>query len=181
MEAVARRARPGDLIWVHDYQLMLLPRMLREALPEAQIGFFLHIPFPSTDVFAVLPRREEILEGLLGADLVAFHTHNYLQHFRDALLRLLGIESRINEVETGGRIVRLEALPIGIAPDEFAGAAHDDAEVHRRVGELRRQFAGQRVLLAVDRLDYTKGIPRAPAHLPPPARNARASGAAKSC
>ena len=159
MEAVARRARPGDLIWVHDYQLMLLPRMLREALPEAQIGFFLHIPFPSTDVFAVLPRREEILEGLLGADLVAFHTHNYLQHFRDALLRLLGIESRINEVETGGRMVRLEALPIGIAPDEFAGAARDDAEVHRRVGELRRQFAGQRVLLAVDRLDYTKGIP----------------------
>lgn len=159
LDETARRARQDDLIWVHDYQLMLLPRLLREALPEARIGFFLHIPFPAADVFAALPRREEILEGLLGADLVAFHTHNYLQNFRDALLRMLGMESRMNEVETGGRTARLEALPIGIAPDEFAGPARDDPEVRRRLEELRGQFEGQRILLAVDRLDYTKGIP----------------------
>ncbi|MCL4403093.1 MAG: bifunctional alpha,alpha-trehalose-phosphate synthase (UDP-forming)/trehalose-phosphatase [Acidobacteria bacterium] len=154
-DAVVERARPGDLIWVHDYHLMLLPRMLREAIPDARIGFFLHIPFPSSEIFALLPRREEVLEGLLGADLVAFHTHNYLQHFRSSLLRLLALESSISEVHTDGRAVRLAALPIGIAPEDFRMG--DDAM--RVYEDLRGAYRDQRVLLAVDRLDYTKGIP----------------------
>lgn len=154
-DAVVRRARPGDLIWVHDYHLMLLPSMLREAMPEARIGFFLHIPFPSSEIFGLLPHRDEVLRGLLGADLVAFHTHRHLQHFRSSLLRLLGLESRIGEVELGDRVVRMEAMPIGIAPDDFRPC---EASEHR-LAELRRQYDRQRVLVAVDRLDYTKGIP----------------------
>ncbi|HWQ55366.1 MAG TPA: bifunctional alpha,alpha-trehalose-phosphate synthase (UDP-forming)/trehalose-phosphatase [Bryobacteraceae bacterium] len=155
-KAVAAHARPGDLIWVHDYHLMLLPRMLREAMPDARIGFFLHIPFPSSEVFGLLPRRDEVLRGLLGADLIAFHTHRHLQHFRSSLLRLLGLESSVGEVDVQGRTVHIEAMPIGIAPDDFR--PDEDSEAH--FAELRRQYAGLRVLIAVDRLDYTKGIPQ---------------------
>src|SRR5437867_11768208 len=89
-KAIVERYKPDDLVWVHDYQLMLLPQMLRDELPDAAIGFFLHIPFPSSEIFPILPRREELLQGLLGADLVAFQTHGHLQQFRSALLRVLG-------------------------------------------------------------------------------------------
>jgi trehalose 6-phosphate synthase/phosphatase len=157
-DAVVAQYREGDLIWVHDYHLMLLPQMLRQALPAARMGFFLHIPFPSSEVFRILPRREEVLEGLLGADLLGFQTHSHLQHFRTALLRVLGVESSLDRVEIGSRAVRLEAFPIGIAPEEFlnALASREGAEFRARI---ERRFAGQRLLLAVDRLDYTKGIP----------------------
>jgi trehalose 6-phosphate synthase/phosphatase len=158
-ETVVGHLRPGDLVWVHDYQLMLLPAMLREAAPGVGVGFFLHIPFPPSTAFRVLPRREELLRGLLGADLLAFHTHRYVQHFRDSVLRLLGAASRMDGVEAGGRTVRLEALPIGIAPEEFSGLVESDAKTGRLLGEMRERFKGCKVLLAVDRLDYTKGIP----------------------
>jgi len=151
--------RPGDSVWIHDYQLMLLPELLRQARPEARIGFFLHIPFPSSAVFRVLPRREELLRGLLGADYLAFHTYSYLQHFRDAVLRILGLESRMDQIEVAGRVVRLDALPIGIAPNEFTDLLQKDEETIRRLAELRQRFTGRRILLGVDRLDYTKGIP----------------------
>ncbi len=151
--------QPGDLVWVHDYQLMLLPQMLREARPDAQIGFFLHIPFPSSSVFRLLPRREELLHGLLGADYLAFHTYSYLQNFRTSVLRVLGLESRIDRILQGGRSVRLEALPIGIATKEFTEQLHGDEETINRLAELQEQFKDKRVLLSVDRLDYTKGIP----------------------
>ncbi len=158
-DAVVKEYREGDLIWIHDYHLMLLPQMLREALPAANIGFFLHIPFPSSEVFRVLPRREELLEGLLGADLIGFQTHSHLQHFRTALLRVLGMESTLDRVEVGTRPVRLEAFPIGIAPEEFLNALAT-AEAAGIRAEIERRYAGQRILLAVDRLDYTKGIPQ---------------------
>jgi trehalose 6-phosphate synthase/phosphatase len=157
-DAVLERLRPGDLVWIHDYHLMLLPKLLREAVPDATIGFFLHIPFPSPNIFRVLPRREELLRGLLGADLVAFQTHGHLQHFRASLLRVLGLESRMDRVPTGGRFVRIEALPIGIAPGEFT-AELDRAAVRKSLDGLRERFDGRRIVLAVDRLDYTKGIP----------------------
>jgi trehalose 6-phosphate synthase/phosphatase len=158
-KAVAERYRPGDLVWVHDYHLMLLPQMLRDDLPDAAIGFFLHIPFPSSEIFPILPRREELLEGLLGADLVAFQTHGHLQQFRAALLRVLGIESKVSEVAVGGRPVRLDALPIGIAPEEYTGLLSRDEATAQHYNELVARYTGRRVLLAVDRLDYTKGIP----------------------
>ena len=158
-DAVVRELREGDLVWVHDYHLMLLPRMLREARPNARIGFFLHIPFPSSDLFRALPRREELLRGLLGANLLAFQTHNDLQHLRDALLRVHGIDSRMDRVEVGGEVTSLEALPIGIEPKEFVGLLEKDRDALRALSSHKQRFHGQKVLLAVDRLDYTKGIP----------------------
>src|SRR5215475_1549975 len=167
-EAVVNRYRPNDLIWVHDYHLMLLPQMLRERLRDAAVGFFLHIPFPSSEIFPVLPRREELLQGLLGSDLLGFQTHAHLQQFRAALLRVLGMESKIAEVALGSRPVRLEALPIGIAPEEFSSLLDSDEKTKRQYAEWAQRYRGRRVLLAVDRLDYTKGVPerlRAYAHL----------------
>jgi trehalose 6-phosphate synthase/phosphatase len=167
-EAVVNRYRPNDLIWVHDYHLMLLPHMLRERLPDAAVGFFLHIPFPASEIFPVLPHREELLEGLLGADLLAFQTHAHLQQFRAAVLRVLGMESKIAEVALGSRPVRLEALPIGIAPEEYTCLLNSDATTARQYADWAQRYRGRAVLLAVDRLDYTKGVPerlRAYAHL----------------
>jgi trehalose 6-phosphate synthase/phosphatase len=158
-DKVLSALQPGDRVWIHDYQLMLLPQMLREAAPDLQIGFFLHIPFPSSEVFRILPRRDEILRGLLGADLVAFQTHNDLQHFRSCLARILGFDSRMDRVELAGRFIRLEAMPIGIADEEFAGLLQTGREAQKALSSVRRRFAGKRVLLSVDRLDYTKGIP----------------------
>jgi trehalose 6-phosphate synthase/phosphatase len=158
-DAVVNHLQPGDLVWVHDYHLMLLPELVREAAPQARIAFFLHIPFPSSDMFRLLPRRAELLSGLLGADAVAFHTHEYLQNFRHSLLRILGLRSRMDRVDTGSRVVRLEAHPIGIAAGEFTNLAEADRQVQGVIADLRHRFEGQRVLLAVDRLDYTKGIP----------------------
>jgi trehalose 6-phosphate synthase/phosphatase len=158
-DAVLKQVRPNDLIWVHDYQLMLLPQMLRDELPDAKIGFFLHIPFPSSEVFRLLPGRDELLLGLLGSDLIAFHTHAHLQHFRSALLRLGGYDSQIDKVEIGGRAVRLEALPIGIAPEEFVDLRENNPETADFTAQYEKRFQDRRILFSVDRLDYTKGIP----------------------
>jgi trehalose 6-phosphate synthase/phosphatase len=158
-DTVVDRYQPGDLIWVHDYHLMLLPQMLRSALPDAAIGFFLHIPFPSAEIFPTLPRREELLEGLLGADLVAFQTHSHVQQFRSSVLRVLGITSRITEIGMGSRAVRLEAFPIGIAPEEYTHLLSKDDTTAKFYSESISRYQGQRVILAIDRLDYTKGIP----------------------
>ncbi|HEU4391167.1 MAG TPA: trehalose-6-phosphate synthase, partial [Blastocatellia bacterium] len=157
-DKVIQHIQRDDTVWIHDYQLMLLPQLLREAVPEARIGFFLHIPFPSSAMFRLLPRREQLLRGLLGADYLAFHTHSYLQHFRHCLLRILGMESEMDRVDTGGRFVRLDALPIGIATRDFARLLNEQSTV-QRMTELRARFEGCQVLLAVDRLDYTKGVP----------------------
>src|SRR5215469_1045591 len=156
--AVVEAFRPGDRIWVHDYHLMLLPGMLRERIPDATIGFFLHIPFPAWDIFSTLPRNDELIGGLLGADLISFHTHMYLQNFRQSLRRLLEMESTVDRLEIQGREIRLAALPIGIAPDEFLGHM-DRPETKEQVDKLRAQYAGRKVIVAVDRLDYTNGLP----------------------
>lgn len=159
LDVLVEHLRPDDLVWIHDYQLMLLPQLLREARPDARIGFFLHIPFPASAIFRLLPRREELLQGLLGADYIAFHTHGYLQHFRASALRILGIDSRADRIEVGGRSVRLDALPIGIAPAEFTDLLAKDEETRSRLSAIRERYAGRHLLLGVDRLDYTKGIP----------------------
>ncbi len=156
--AVVQQFQPGDRIWVHDYHLMLLPGMLRESLPDAAIGFFLHIPFPGSDIFSILPRGEELLTGLLGADLISFHTHLHLQHFRMSLRRQLGLQSTVDRLEVPGRQVRMQALPIGIAPDDFLGYC-DKPETQEHLNKLRAQYSGRKLIVAVDRLDYTKGIP----------------------
>jgi len=158
-DVVIEHLRPHDLVWVHDYQLMLLPQMLRESSPDVRIGFFLHIPFPSSELFRLLPGREELLHGMLGSDLIAFQTHAHLQHFRSALLRITGIDSKIRQAEIGGRAVRLEALPIGIAAEEYRSLSAEDPAKKDFLEKYLRRFQGKQILLAVDRLDYTKGIP----------------------
>jgi trehalose 6-phosphate synthase/phosphatase len=157
-DVVAEQYKPGDRIWVHDYHLMLLPKLLRQRLPDAAVGFFLHIPFPASDIFSLLPRGDELLEGLLGADLIAFHTHAHLQHFRRSVRRLLGIESKVDLLEVEGRTVGLQALPIGIAPDEFLGYL-DQEDTQEQYAALEKAYTGKKVLVAIDRLDYTKGLP----------------------
>ena len=137
---------------------MLLPQMLREKLPDAAIGFFLHIPFPASHVFSMLPRGEELLAGLLGSDLISFQTHLHLQHFRRSLRRLLGLESTVDRVEVSGREAWLQALPIGIDPHEFLRHTKIP-ETQDQLSKLRQQYDGRTVIVAVDRLDYTKGLP----------------------
>jgi trehalose 6-phosphate synthase/phosphatase len=158
-DAVAEHYRPGDMIWVHDYQLMLLPQMLRERLPGANIGFFLHIPFPSSEVFSVLPWREEILEGLLGADLIGFHTPPYLRHFATSLRRVLGMDVDVDRVLNDGRHVRLGVFPMGIDAHTWEERASAQS-VADRAEEIRVEHGGKKILLGIDRLDYTKGISR---------------------
>ncbi len=156
-DEIVRITQPGDLIWVHDYHLMLLPAMLREVLPDAPIGFFLHIPFPSYEIFRALPWREEILEGLLGADLVGFHTFGYARHFISSLMRLLGLEHEFGQVSVGERAVKIDTFPLGVNVDRFSSAIEDEA-VQTELRDLRQKTEGQKVVLSVDRLDFTKGI-----------------------
>lgn len=158
-DAIWREWRLGDTVWIHDYQLMLVPALLRSRLPHARIGFFLHIPFPSSEVFRVLPWRREVLEGLLGADLIGFHTAAYLRHFVSTLLRVDGVEADVDLVHVAERDVRLGVYPMGIDVGTFAALANDPAVV-ARAQEIRRDAGARRLILGVDRLDYTKGIPR---------------------
>ncbi|MEO8207922.1 MAG: bifunctional alpha,alpha-trehalose-phosphate synthase (UDP-forming)/trehalose-phosphatase, partial [Chloroflexota bacterium] len=157
--ATLERTRPGDLVWIHDYQLMLVPSLLRAARPGIKVGFFLHVPFPPPEVFRILPQRDEILKGLLGSDLIGFQTHEHLGAFRRTLLQVLGTESRMDRVQVGGRIVSLEAHPIGIVTDEWDRLVTEDRGVAKRIADLEARHTGRQLVLAVDRLDYTKGIP----------------------
>jgi len=150
-------ARPDDIIWIHDYQLMLLPKMIRRKLPDAQIGFFLHIPFPPFEIFHLLPWRKEILEGLLEADLIGFHTYDYVRNFLDSCRRLLGYEHTVGQISTGDRVVHVDTFPMGIDYDKFENAV-DDLEVQKEIQRIRKRVGDRKVILSVDRLDYTKGI-----------------------
>src|SRR3954466_14577497 len=133
--------------------------MLRERLPRARIGFFLHIPFPSSEIFRLLPHREELLCGMLGADLVGFHTFAYARHFSNALLGNLGIEAELDRVDVEGRNVSIGVFPMGIDVQTFERLANSP-ELPEQCAELRRAQNVEHLLLGVDRLDYTKGIPR---------------------
>ena len=150
--------RPDDVIWIHDYHLMLLPAMLRAQLPDACIGYFHHIPFPSYELFRYLPERAELLRGLLGADLIGFHTHDYMRHFIDTLYQVLHLECYVDEVQLENRVVRIDAFPMGINYALF----HQDAVEPEKCSftkELKQLAGDSKVILSVDRLDYSKGIP----------------------
>jgi trehalose 6-phosphate synthase/phosphatase len=157
-DAVHEVAQPGDTIWVHDYQLALVPQMLRKKRLECPIGFFLHIPFPSHETYRTLAAREEVLRGMLGADLIGFHTYEYAQHFRNACLRVLGLESERDIISLPGHLAHLGVHPIGVDPDEIF-AFTQLPEVRDEYESLRARFRTKKVVLGVDRLDYTKGIP----------------------
>ena len=158
-EEILEVAQPGDHIWVHDYQLMLLPAMLRKRLPEAHIGFFLHIPFPSFEILRNLPWRSEIIEGILGADLIGFHTFSYARHFFSSLLRLLGLKHDFGRILLADRAVKVDVFPLGVDVPHLE-------EIARRPGvvaatkNLREKAQQRKIMLSVDRLDFTKGILR---------------------
>ena len=150
---------PNDTIWVHDYHLMLLPHLLRQALPKVRIGFFLHIPFPHFEIFRLLPAtwRRKILEGLLGADLIGFHTHDYAEYFLRCVQRILGHEHRMGHLAIGERPVKVGTFPMGIDFKKFYDAA-SQAQVKKEREELRKPLGESRIVLSVDRQDYSKGI-----------------------
>jgi trehalose 6-phosphate synthase/phosphatase len=156
---VAGIARPNDIIWIHDYHLMLLPKLLRERLPKATMGFFLHIPFPSFEIFRLLPWRNQILEGLLGSDLVGFHTYEYTGHFLDSVHHLLGYEGAMGQITMADRIVRADTFPMGINYERYSSVAQD-LKVQAERKRVRKKLGDCQVILSVDRLDYTKGIPQ---------------------
>ncbi|RKH57701.1 bifunctional alpha,alpha-trehalose-phosphate synthase (UDP-forming)/trehalose-phosphatase [Corallococcus llansteffanensis] len=158
-DLAAKHYQPGDTIWVHDYQLMLVPGLLRARLPHARIGYFHHIPFPSSEIFSTLPRRTELLKGLLGADLIGFHAVSYVRHFSGTLLRQLGLDTDVDRILFQGREVRVGAFAMGIDAASFEARAQEPA-VMEEVKTLHARSHGERLLLGIDRLDYTKGIPR---------------------
>lgn len=159
-EAIMSVYRSGDVVWTHDYHLMLVPEMLRELEPAMKIGWFLHTPFPSSEIYRMLPMREDLLNGVLAADLVGFHTYDYARHFSSATSRILGLEGTPEGVENknNGSFTRVAAFPIGIDPGRFTAALGTD-EVQVHIKELRERFRGRKVMLGVDRLDMIKGIP----------------------
>lgn len=151
-------ADPDSTIWVQDYQLMLTPKLLRAQLPASSIGFFLHIPFPSYEIFRLLPERREILEGLLGADLVGFHIYDYARHFLSSCLRLLGVTNSHGTIHYQDRVIKADAFPIGIDYEKFK-SMRSDPEVLSAQESLLESSDTEYTILSVDRLDYSKGIP----------------------
>src|SRR5690606_23624681 len=142
-----------------DYQLMLLPALLRQRFPTLPVGFFLHIPFPSFEMFRLLPEewRKSLIDGVLGANLVGFHTHDYTRDFLTSVLRTSGHEHKLGRLTLGDRTVRVDSFPMGIDYERFDSTARSP-DTERRVKRLRRQCDGQKLISSVDRLDYTKGL-----------------------
>lgn len=158
-ESILPILQPGDTIWIHDYQLMLLPHLLRTRRPEASIGFFLHIPFPSYEIFRLLPSewKKTLLHGVMGADIVGFHTHDYVQHFIQSAKMILGVDNYFHNLQYQDRLVKAELFPIGLDYRKFNQAAYDPEVLELRNG-IGKNFEEKKIIFSVDRLDYTKGL-----------------------
>jgi trehalose 6-phosphate synthase/phosphatase len=165
-EAVLENLNDDDEVWVHDYQLLLLPKMIRDKKPNVNIGFFNHIPFPSSEVFRTLPWREEILEGMLGADLIGFHTYDYERHFLRSVKLILRKDSTFNEIHLGNRIVRVDSFPMGIDYQKFSKASLNqqnqpsskNSDFQKKLDYHKNATSDAKLIISIDRLDYTKGI-----------------------
>ncbi|KAJ4338230.1 Trehalose-6-P synthase/phosphatase complex synthase subunit [Ascochyta clinopodiicola] len=162
-KAVAKDVQDNDMVWVHDYHLMLMPAMLREEIgttkKNVKIGFFLHTPFPSSEIYRILPVRNEILLGVLHCDLIGFHTYDYARHFLSSCSRILGLATTPNGVEFQGKVVTVGAFPIGIDPEKFDEGLQKP-KVQERIAALEKKFQGVKLIVGVDRLDYIKGVPQ---------------------
>ena len=158
-KAVRHVSHSNAKVWIHDYHLMLLPGMIRLHLPDTSIGFFLHIPFPSYEIYRLLPERKEILHGLLGDDLIGFHVYDYARHFLSSCLRLLGLHSNHGVVHYDNRSVRVDAYPISIDYSKFKKSLSEPA-VLEAMTRFEKRYKNQKIILSVDRLDYSKGIPQ---------------------
>lgn len=165
-DAIVERIEDGDHVWVHDYQLLLVPKYIREKKPNVSIGFFNHIPFPSSEVFRTLPWREEILEGMLGADLIGFHTYDYERHFLRAVNMVLRKDISFNQINLGSRIARVDSFPMGIDYNKFHDAAvqqknqpsTENSEFQKKLDIHMHSTSNAKLIISIDRLDYTKGI-----------------------
>lgn len=157
VEKVMKLYEPGDIVWVHDYHLLLMPKMLREKCSQVPIGFFLHIPFPTEELYRVLPKRKELLEGLVACDLIGFHCMAYRRHFLQCCVSLLGATMIPEGISYFGRDVRVESIPIGITPEVFENCMLE-AKTINRIMELKEIYKGKRIILGVDRVDYAKGL-----------------------
>ncbi|MDD2380627.1 MAG: bifunctional alpha,alpha-trehalose-phosphate synthase (UDP-forming)/trehalose-phosphatase [Mariniphaga sp.] len=165
-DVIAENMEGVDKIWIHDYHLLLLPQMVKEKFPDVTIGFFLHIPFPSYELFRIIPWRTEIINGMLGADLLGFHTFDYERHFMSSVRRLLGYDININEISLPKRIVKVDNFPMGIDYDKFHETAiesqkhsiRDKSEVRKELERYSLLYPETRFILSIDRLDYTKGL-----------------------
>lgn len=151
--------KPGDVVWIHDYHLMLLPKLLREKIEDLPIGFFLHIPFPSFEIFRLLPSkwRRRILQGLMGADFIGFHTHDYAQHFLTCVLRILGYEHNLGVITTENRVTKVDTFPMGIDFKKFNDSINNN-DIQKKIKELKEYVGNRKTIISIDRLDYTKGI-----------------------
>ncbi len=158
-DTIAETSAPGSQVWVHDFHLALLPEALRRRRPDLAIGFFLHVPFPSSEIYRLLPPRSELLRGILGADYIGFHTGDYVRHFRSSCLRVLGTDSEPDTIEHDGRLIGIGAHPIGVDVQSFRETLRDP-ETSVSHADLEERYRGRRLVLGVERLDYTKGIPQ---------------------
>jgi len=158
-EKILKIIKQDDIIWIHDYHLMLLPALLKEQYPDISIGYFHHIPFPSFEIFRLLPKqwRDEILKGILGADLIGFHIHEYNQYFLRNLLRILGLEHYLGKIIYNDRIIKSDTFPMGIDFNKFNNSVNLP-DTQNEIKEHRKILKDKKVILSIDRLDYTKGI-----------------------
>ncbi len=167
-EKVLKVAKKGDKIWIHDFHLMLVPAMIRKGNPDLSIGFFMHIPFPSFEILRILPWSRELVEGMLGADLVGFNTFDYERHFMSSVRRLLGYDTILNTVKIDERVIKIDNFPIGIdfkniqkEASDFVSSSHNSKG--KGFGHLLYNHDTKKnrskMMLSIDRLDYTKGIP----------------------
>ena len=164
--SVIKNAKIGDIVWVHDYQLLLCPKIIKDKRPDLTVGFFLHIPFPSFEIFRIFPWREELLEGILGADLIGFHTYDYVRHFLSSVKRILKYNVVFNKVNVGSREVLVDTFPMGIDYNKYNDAAkYKLSQKKSEMSDLRLNFKKHKkssdkskLILSIDRLDYTKGV-----------------------
>jgi len=156
-DAILKVAEPGDTIWIHDYQLLLLPALVRKELPDASIGFFLHIPFPSHEMFRLIPWRYDLLEGMLGADLIGFHTFDDVRHFLSTTTRILPVTTSSNVITSNDRAIVAEAFPMGIDEKKYASLPKSKAVIEQ-VKQIKETYKDTKLILSIDRLDYSKGI-----------------------
>ncbi|NHN25673.1 bifunctional alpha,alpha-trehalose-phosphate synthase (UDP-forming)/trehalose-phosphatase [Flavobacterium jejuense] len=166
-KVVLDNSEDGDTIWIHDYQLLLLPELVKEHRPNSKIGFFLHIPYPSFEIFRIFPWREQLLKGMLGADLIGFHTYDYERHFLSSVKRILRLEVNFNQIIYDDRVIKVDSFPMGIDYDKFYNASKlknentqaEKSDLQIRLEEHHKSASGTKLILSIDRLDYTKGIP----------------------
>lgn len=156
-KAISQHIEPGDTVWIHDYQLLLLPNIIRETFPDVSIAFFQHIPFPSQELFRMIPWRKELLRGILGADLVGFHTYDDVRHFISAATQLLDLHVDGSIIRMDERAIAVEPFPMGIDSRKFSELSESEP-VKKLETTIKSYYKNQKILLSIDRLDYSKGI-----------------------